>query len=216
MLERLADWCYRRRWQTVGIWVLGLVVVVGLSGAFGGDFNADFSAPSSDSTTAFDLLDARFPAQGGNSIDIVYKAKTSVTDPAVQQRVGALVAAVKKSPLVDNVTPSQGVSQGPTIGALSVQLKDNGKRADFDRPGVLAIVDAIRAANVPSQAVCSKPGATACELQVEAGGQVVSETESANFGSSGIGFLAAVVILLIAFGSLLAVGLPILTAVLGL
>jgi RND superfamily putative drug exporter len=216
MLERLADWCYRRRWQTVGMWVLGLVLAIGLSSAFGGDFNADFSAPSSDSTTAFDLLDARFPAQGGNSIDVVYKAKTSVTDPAVQQRVGALVAAVEKSPLVDNVTPSQGRSQDPTIGALSVQLKDNGKRGDFDRAGVLALVDTIRAANVPSQAVCSKPGATACELQVEAGGQVVSETESANFGSSGIGFLAAVLILLIAFGSLLAVGLPILTAVLGL
>ena len=44
MLERLADWCYRRRWQTVGLWVLGLVLAIGLSGAFGGDFNADFSA----------------------------------------------------------------------------------------------------------------------------------------------------------------------------
>src|SRR3954463_2186271 len=111
MLERLADWCYRHRRRVVLLWLAALVVSIGLASAFGGDFNADFSAPSSDSTTAFDLLDARFPAQGGNSIDIVYKAKTAVTDPAVQQRVGALIAAVQKSPLVDNVTPSQGRSQ---------------------------------------------------------------------------------------------------------
>src|SRR4029079_11986025 len=111
MLERLADWCYRRRWQTVGIWVLGLVLASGLSGAFGGDFNADFSAPKSDSTSAFDLLDERFPAQGGNSIDVVYKSKAPVTDPAVTQRIAALQAAIKKNALVDNIAPSRAPSK---------------------------------------------------------------------------------------------------------
>ncbi|MEA3055613.1 MAG: putative drug exporter of the superfamily [Actinomycetota bacterium] len=203
MLERLADWCYRRRWQTLGLWVLGLVLSLVLAGAFGGDFNADFSAPSSDSTTAFELLDARFPAQGGNTIDVVYKADATTANPAVQQQIAALEAKLKAQRLVDSVTPNPAPSQDPKIGALVVQLQDNGSRGDFDRARILSIVDVIRAANAPG-------------LQVEAGGQVVAQTESADFGSSGLGFLAAILILLVAFGSLIAVGLPIATAVLGL
>src|SRR4051812_36571372 len=125
MLVRLADWCYRRRWQTVGLWVLALVVSLGLSGAFGGDFNADFSAPASDSTTAFDLLHDRFPAQGGNTIDVVFKtdAKGGATDPAVQSKIDALTAKLKTHPLVSSVAPNPAPSQNPAIGALVVQLK---------------------------------------------------------------------------------------------
>ena len=197
MLERLADWCYRRRWQTVGLWVLALILSIVLSGAFGGDFNADFSAPSSDSTTAFDLLDERFPAQGGNTIDVVYKAKTPTTDPAVQQQITVLTGKLLDTPLVDSVAQNPAPSQDPTIGALVVQLDDTGSRGDFDRARILKIVDVIRAANVPSQDACST-GAGACALQVEAGGQVVAQTESADFGSSAIGFLGAIFILLIA------------------
>ncbi|MEA3019793.1 MAG: putative drug exporter of the superfamily [Actinomycetota bacterium] len=215
MLERLADWCYRRRWQTVGLWVIALVLSIGLSGAIGGDFHADFSAPKTDSTAAFKLLDARFPAQGGHTIDVVYKAKTSAADPSVKQQIDALVAKVKTLPLVDNVTPSQAPSQNPAIGALSIQLVDTGTRGDPDKTSVLAIVDVIRAANVPSQKVCAA-GSAACTLQVEAGGQAVAQTEGASFGSSGLGFIAAIIILLVAFGSLLAAGLPILSAFLGL
>src|SRR4051794_17492416 len=203
MLERLADWCYRRRWQTVGLWVLTLVLSIVLSGAFGGDFNTDFSAPSSDSTTAFDLLDARFPAQGGNTIDVVYKASTAAADPAVQQQIAALTTKLEANALVSSVATNPAPSQDPAIGALVVQLKDAGERNNFDRDAVIKLVDVVRAANAPG-------------LQVEAGGQVVAETESADFGSSGLGFLAAIIILLVAFGSLLAVGLPIATAILGL
>src|SRR4051812_2948370 len=113
MLERLADWCYRRRWQTLGLWVLGLILSLVLAGAFGGDFNADFSAPSSDSTTAFKLLDARFPAQGGNTIDVVYKADATTANPAVQQQIAALEAKLKAQQLVDSVTPNPAPSQDP-------------------------------------------------------------------------------------------------------
>jgi RND superfamily putative drug exporter len=187
----------------VGLWVLALVLSIVLSGAFGGDFNADFSAPSSDSTTAFDLLDARFPAQGGNTIDVVYRADATTADPAVQQQIQALSGKLTANSLVESVTPNPAPSQDPKIGALVVQLKDVGARNDFDRDAVIKVVDTIRAANTSG-------------LQVEAGGQVVAETESADFGSSGLGFLAAIIILLVAFGSLIAVGLPIATAVLGL
>jgi RND superfamily putative drug exporter len=203
MLERLADLCYRRRWRVVLIWIALLVIVSGLAGAIGGEFNTDFSAPSSDSTSAFDLLDQRFPAQGGNTIDVVFKSKTPTTDPAVQQQIAALSAAIAKDPLVDSVAPTPAPSQDPTISSLAVQLNDNDSRNDFDIAGVRRLVSTIRSANTST-------------LQVEAGGQIVAETEQGDFGSSGLGFLAAIVILLIAFGSLLAVGMPILTAVFGL
>ena len=203
MLERLADWCYHRRWRVVLLWLGGLVVASVLAGVFGGDFNQDFSAPSSDSTTAFDLLDARFPAQGGNTIDLVYRAKAGAADPGVQARIDALAKQIAQDPLVDSVAKVPAPSQDPTIGAYTVQIVNKGDRNDFDIPGIKRLVKTIRAASAP-------------DLQVEAGGQVVMETEQGSFGSSGIGFLAAILILLFAFGSLIAVGLPILTAVLGL
>src|SRR4051812_2599980 len=203
MLERLAAWCYTRRWQTVGLWVLLLVVTLALSSAFGGEFNTDFSAPKSDSTSAFDILDARFPAQGGNTIDVVYKADAGAADPQVQAAMTALGDKLKADPLVENVSPNPAPSQDPSIGALVVQLTDVKDRNDFDIEAIRHIVTVIQAAGTDG-------------LQVEAGGQVVAQTEGAEFGSSGVGFLAAIIILLVAFGSLLAAGLPLLTAILGI
>src|SRR3954470_53437 len=114
MLERLADWCYRRRRRVVLLWLAALVVSIGLASAFGGDFNQDFSAPSSDSTTAFDLLDERFPAQGGNSIDLVYRSDAGAADPGVQARIDALAKQVAADPLVDSIDKVPAPSLDPT------------------------------------------------------------------------------------------------------
>src|SRR4051812_9798347 len=167
MLERVADWSYRRRRRVVLLWLAALVVSIGLASAFGGEFNQDFSAPSSDSTTAFDLLDARFPAQGGNTIDLVYRADAGTTDPGVQARIKALTDEIAGDPLVDNVTVVPAPSLDPTIGAYTIQLVNTGDRADDDVTGVKRIVATIHAAEGDG-------------LQVEAGGQVVAETEQGN------------------------------------
>jgi RND superfamily putative drug exporter len=202
MLERLADVCYRRRWRVVLLWFVGLIAVTGLSGAFGGEFRMDFTSNGSESADAFELLEDRFPARAGDTIDVVYKGDPA--NPETQPRVDALIAGIEAAApdFVESVTPRPG-SQRPDIGSLEVQtavIEDNEVPADE----IEAIVDVVEAANVPGA------------FQVEAGGDMVMFTEEQEFGNSAIGLIAAVVILLVAFGSVIAAGLPILIAVLGL
>src|SRR3954451_8380478 len=128
MLERLADWCYRRRRRVVLLWLAALVVSIGLASAFGGEFNQDFSAPSSDSTTAFDLLDARFPAQRGNTIDLVYRADAGSADPGVQARIKALSDKGAADPLVHTVAVVPAPARAPAIDAYTIQLVNAGVR----------------------------------------------------------------------------------------
>ena len=209
MLERLADVCYRRRWRVVAAWIVLLFATLALSGAFGGEFRMDFTSDGSESGEAFELLEERFPARAGDTISAVYRGDPN--DPATAERVAALTMQIEAAApdFVESVTPRPG-SQEPTIGALEVQtavIEDN----EVPTEEVEAIVDVIEAANVPAGCV-----GAACEFQVEAGGDMVMFTEEQEFGNSAIGLLAAVIILLIAFGSVIAAGLPILIAVLGL
>jgi len=209
VLERLADFCYRRRWRVVALWVVGLIGTLVLSGAFGGEFRMDFTNDGSESGEAFELLEERFPARAGDTIYAVYRGDPA--DPATAERVAALTAGLESAApdFVEAVAPRPG-SQRPDIGVLEVQtaiIEDN----EVPTAEVEAIVDVIKAANVPEGCV-----GDACQFQAEAGGEMVMFTEEQEFGNSAIGLIMAVVILLVAFGSVIAAGLPILIAVLGL
>jgi len=213
MLERLADVCYRRRWRIVLLWVVGLVVVSGLSQSVGGDFRADFTQKGSESAEAFDILEDRFPARAGDTIDVVYRGDPN--DPETIQRVAALIEDLEAAApdLIESITPRPG-SQAPDIQSLEVQLRALGASGDpsnYDVEDIRAVVDTVEAANVPAGCAPSE-----CAFQVEAGGDIIMFVEEPEFGSEFIGFIAAIVILLVAFGSVIAAGLPILIAVLGL
>ncbi|HEX4904626.1 MAG TPA: MMPL family transporter [Acidimicrobiales bacterium] len=204
MLERLADVCYRRRWRVLLAWIALLFLTLGANSAFGGDFRMDFGEGNSESNDAFDILEERFPARAGNTLDVVYRADAGPDDPATQQRVAKLIADIEAAApdLVESVTPRPG-SQVPEIGSLEVQtvLLDDQDEMPVDE--VKAIVDVVEEANAEG-------------FQVEAGGEMVMFTEEQEFGSQGLGLLAAIVILLVAFGSVISAGLPITIAVLGL
>ena len=83
-LGRLADLTYRHRLLTVVAWVAALGLAVVLAGAVGGEFKADYSAPGSDSSAAQQLLEDEFPAQSGDTVDVVVRSDRPVTDPAVK------------------------------------------------------------------------------------------------------------------------------------
>jgi RND superfamily putative drug exporter len=204
MLVRLAEACYSHRWRTLGVWILILIAAIGLSSQYSGEWRADFSENDSESGKAFEILEERFPARSGASIDVVYKADAGTDDPAVQAQVDQLAADIEAAApdLVESVEPRPG-SRVETIGALEVQLIDVQAMDDVPTEDIQAIVDVVEAANAPG-------------FQVEAGGQIVMFIEEPEFGNSGLGFLAAIVILLVAFGSVIAAGLPILVAVLGI
>src|SRR4051812_21380746 len=82
-LGRVAGAAYRHRGRVVLAWLGALVIAAALSSVLGGQFRADYSAPGSDSKAAQQLLESRFPAQSGDTVDVVVHSDAAVTSPAV-------------------------------------------------------------------------------------------------------------------------------------
>jgi RND superfamily putative drug exporter len=192
----------------VGIWILALVGIGILGNVAGGDYSSDFSLPGTESQRVFDLLEHRFPARSGDTADVVFKADSVVNDPAVKQRVEALLSQIGTLPHVVAVGEPYATQGGPAIS----------------RDGHVAFAEIqfdVKAGDVPKEVVDRLEAlgdrADGDGLQIEFGGNVIqfSEFESPG-GAEFVGLLAAIVILLITFGSLLAMGLPIMTALFGI
>jgi RND superfamily putative drug exporter len=206
VLQRLAAWCYRRRRRVLLLWLAGLVSVSVISGAFGNAFAQSFSLPGTESQRAADLLAARFPARAGDEGQIVFSAPAGVRDPAVQARMDALFAEIARVPGVTSVaspyagTGAQQVAKDGTVAYATVQF-------------------AKRAFAVPQSAKDSirhlAERANGGGLRVELGGRMFQDQPGLG-PTELVGILAAVIILLVVFGSVLAMGLPIVTALFGI
>lgn len=205
-LGRLARRCYRRRGAVLLTWLLGLGLVLGLSAAFGGEKVNGASLPGADSQDAQTLLEDRFPAQAGDRIDVVVRADDVASDQ-VQARVGALLAELESMPHVAEVadpyaTPGAIAADGRTLVARMYLDVANPN----DMP-VAATEDLLAAAY----------DAEGDGLEVALTGSAVKLVEAPEPGSTEIvGLLAAALILLITFGSLVAAGLPLAVAIAGL
>ncbi|MEP7054018.1 MAG: MMPL family transporter [Actinomycetota bacterium] len=207
MLVRLADWCYRKRRLVVVLWIAALVASFGLSSAFGGAFRADYMAPGSESKAALDLLKDKFPQKAGDTLQVVFKADGGVASAPVKARIDAILADIAKSKHVVGITSPfspEGVRQIAPGGAVAYADVDLDRiNTDFTPAEAKALVLPIL-----------KKGNTS--LQVEAGGAVAGMAQAPKIGSEGIGFIAAALILLITFGSVVAMGLPMMTALFGI
>jgi RND superfamily putative drug exporter len=205
-LGRLARVAFRRRGRVVLAWVAALVVAMGLSAAFAGEFTADYSAPGSDSQQAQNLLEDRFPAVAGDTVDVVVRTDAAATDPAVQTDVTALLDELAALPHVASVEDPYRTS-----GAISPdgQTLVAHLRLDVTNPVDMPIEDAERLLDTADTA--ERPG-----LEVALGGQSIQFAEQGVVGSETIGIVAAAAILLLTFGTVVAAGLPILVAVMGL
>ena len=206
-MERLAGWCYDHRRRVVLLWIAALVGSGILGGAFGGKYATDFSAPDFESQKAYDLLREKFPDAAGDSAQLVVKS-----DSGVQEDRARIEALFAKLATVDKV---KGVQNPFTDPAAQRQISRDGKVLFSDvtftaRAFTLLAPDIKKMADVTRAE--SKDG-----LQVELGGIVVQgatqETPGAEFG---IGILLAILVLLVVFGSVLAMGLPLLTAIFGI
>ena len=207
---KLARWSTSHRKYVVIGWIVLLLVVNALAQSAGTEYSNNFTLPNSDAQRAADLLEHSFPAQAGDRDTIVYEVKSgTVEDPSVRARMSAMFAKVAKLPHVAAViSPYAGASAGKSVSA-------NGKIAFAtvvfnEKANLLPKVAPERVVNVARAA--ERPG-----LQVALGGQAIEATEQAGFGlSTAVGLIAAIVVLLLTFGSVLAMGLPIATALLGL
>ncbi len=198
LFERWGGFVTRHKWLVVLAWLAGLAAVMAAMFAFKGTYATKFSVPGTESARAADLLAARFPAQGGANADIVFAADTSISDPAIAQRIGDVLAQAKQLPGISDVPASPTVSTDGKIAFASVQYP---KETDAQTKALVALVD--------------RSGGNG--LRVEAGGRVVEHIERTGLGSTElIGISAAAIILLIAFGSIVAMGVPIVTALFSL
>ncbi len=207
---KLARWTTTHRKYVLIGWVALLLVVNVFAQSAGTSYSNNFTLPNSDAQRASDLLEHSFPAQAGDRDTIVYKVSSgTVRDPAVRARMSAMFAQVSRLPHVTAViSPYAGASAGKAIspsGQIAFATVVFDQKANLlPKSAPERVVQVARAAE--------RPG-----LEVQLGGQAIEATEQAGFGvSTAVGLLAAIVVLLLTFGSLTAMGLPIVTALFGL
>jgi putative drug exporter of the RND superfamily len=205
MLTRLGRACYRRRWLVLVGWAGLLVGLMSLSSAYGGEFVNDFTLPGSESQVAQEVLEAHgFPTHAGESGQVVFAAD-DVNDRAVHDGIRNLFAGLDRALApVDIISPytdagEHFVNDDDTIAFAIIHMGDR-TEDEYDAAAARARA-LVEEADIPG-------------VQVELGGSVFAEPP--DFSSETYGFLAAMVVLLIAFGSVLAMGLPLLTAACGI
>src|ERR1700722_14719406 len=205
----LARWCIRHRRWVIGGWGSVAVIAARIASARGRQYATDFSLPGTEAQHVTDLLNSQFKAQSGDIDTIVFHTSNGTVDsPAVRAKIEPLLTQVKSMPHVDSV-----ISPYSPAGRVAVSRDrrtafatiNYDKRANLlpDKTGQ-PVLDAINKIHVPG-------------LQLAAGGQVIENAEGFNIGpATAVGVIAAMLILLLTFGSLIAAGMPLITAGLGL
>ncbi|MEV6553801.1 MMPL family transporter [Streptomyces sp. NPDC051597] len=206
-LYRLGRFAFRRRRYVALVWV-ALLFLAGFGAASASTPSASsFSMPGTEAQKAFDLLEERFPggSADGATARIVFKAPAgkSMNDPAGKAEVNKVVAELPKgSKQVASVTDpyqANAVSKDGSTAYISVKYKVNG----------MALEDSDREALEDSGKAAQKAG-----LTVEIGGDALQAKPETGSGEI-IGVVIAGIVLMITFGSLIAAGLPLITAIIG-
>jgi RND superfamily putative drug exporter len=208
-MARLAQWCFRHRLVTVLIWVLAVLGIFLAERAVGTAYSTDFSLPGTESTRALDLLGRALPGQAGESATIVWHVETgSVRDQHVRQPVSDALAMVSKAPAVVSVAsaydPGGAAKISPDGRTAFATVSFTGQGEELKNRDIQHVIDLAE-------------GARRDDVQVELGGSPIQRVNQISTSVSElVGILAAAVVLLIAFGSILAMLLPLVTALLSL
>jgi RND superfamily putative drug exporter len=207
-MRRFATWTTGHRKTVILSWIVALFGIGAIASSAGSEFTEEFNLPSSDSVEALHLLEDRFPQQAGESATIVFKAPGGVSTEPVQGKMESVFAKVAKFPHVSEVKSpyaegSGAVSADGKIAYATVQFDVTNDKVDKAKT---------------REIIATAQAAAGDSLQVELGGQLIQEATQEEGGSSSfaIGLAAAVVVLLLTFGSAVAMGLPILTALFAL
>ena len=211
MLYRLGHWAFGARLRVLLTWV-AIVAAVGIgAGLFSTGTNNTFSIPGTESGTALDSLNHTFPQVSGTSARLVVVAPTGTTvrDAAIEGPVESAIAQLKTTSQVAAVTDpfgsqvTGGVSTDGSAAVVTVQMQGaTGAITDATRSALLDAEATLRAA-LPA-------GSTAIF-----GGDLFSITLPTVSSTEGLGVLVALVVLIVTFGSFIAAGMPLVTALLG-
>ncbi|WP_435187243.1 MMPL family transporter [Streptomyces sp. bgisy126] len=206
-LYKLGRSAFRRRRLVALLWV-ALLALAGVGAATApAATSSSFSIPGTEAQRAFDLLEERFPGAGadGATARVVFKAPEGqkVTDPAHKAVVEETVAALKSGSdqIVSVADPytARAVSQDASTAYVSVAYKVN----------AMELTDATREALKEAGHQAQGKG-----LTVEVGGDALQTMPETGAGEI-VGVVIAGIVLVVTFGSLVAAGLPLLTAIIG-
>jgi putative drug exporter of the RND superfamily len=211
VLYRVARFCVAHRVAVLAVWIVSAAALVAVSHQLGDRTSDDLSLPGTGSQRATDALDDSFPVQANGTSPIVLHAPggAKLTDSKYADPVKQAAEAVEKAPHVASVVSpltSQGasaLSKNQETGYLSVGLDES--------PGDLSVED--------TQAIidAAKGPAEAAGLEVQTGGQLGQKvSQPATESSELVGIVAAMVILTFTFGTVAAMLVPIVTAVIAL
>ncbi|HEU4906746.1 MAG TPA: MMPL family transporter [Solirubrobacterales bacterium] len=198
-LARLADIAYRRRGRMVLAWVVAAVVIIGLGSSFAGEYEADYNTPGSESKAASELTEEAFGGYSGQEVYVVWKDPDGAQSPAAQRRVDAFLDEATRIEHIESPTPTR-VSRDGTIATTTLPLTVPGwEVAKEDGEALVAAAEAN-----------SGDG-----LEIKLGGDPIYRAQEGETPET-YGLIGAAIVLLIAFGSLVAAGLPLAIALVGL
>lgn len=203
MYRSLARWTFEHARVVIVAWLVALVGMNALAGAVGAAFSSEFSTPTSESTRGFDVVQTYFPGAGsvaGGSI--VFASDNGVDRPEVRSAVAELLAQVDQLDGVAVVSPF-----GP-MGANQISADGTVAFAQLNLEG---IIDQSKSAAMGNEMRTMLPELDGVTFEV--GGAVFTEFQPPK--SEFIGLAFAIVILIVAFGSVLSMGLPVGVALAG-
>ncbi len=206
LFDRWPRFAARHPWRVLAGAAIVVAGLITANVAAGGSFVDEFSIPGTESQQAFDVLLERFPQQSGDVATAVVHSNTDINSPARQEQVQELITGFGELPGVASVASPYDVpgsiSQDGTIARFDVRYAEPAFQVEVKH--IEELFD-------------FRAEVSTDDLTVELGGPVAVVGEIEPPGESElIGFAAAIVILLVAFGSVVAMGLPILTALMGL
>jgi RND superfamily putative drug exporter len=197
-LARLADIAYRRRGRMVLAWIVAAILIIGVGSSLAGEYSADYDTPGSDSKAARDITE-RFDGYSGQEVYVVWKDDAGADTPAVQERVNAFFAEAEQVNDIGEHTAIR-ISENGTIGSSTLPLKVPGW--EVEKEDGEKLIDAAE-------------GNSGDGLEIKLGGDPIYQAQEAG-SPEGYGLLGGAIVLLIAFGSVVAAGLPLAIALIGL
>ena len=203
VFERLAAFSYRRRGGALLLWIVVVAGITGASMSVGSAYHNDFSLPGTDSQAAQSVLERHGSAQADATLQVVVRDAEGVRGTEVRARVEGLLDKVDGLPGVTDVrSPYEdgaAVSRDGRVGYATVTL--DGAAENVPREDVVKIIETVR--NAQGDGLTAAVGGDAARGAEEGGGGA----------AEGAGMLGALVILVFLFGSVVAAGLPVVTAV---
>jgi RND superfamily putative drug exporter len=206
VLGRVAGHCYDHRRRVLVLWLLAIVGITVVAQVVGTHFQNKFTSGNTESQQAANLLSAKFPSQAGDFGQVVFHTSTPIADnrAAIESVVSGLRPLAHVSGVISPFSAAGAHQISPHANIAYAVVQFDEQTANLPPSAVKAVIAKAEAA--------AHPG-----FQVALGGYPISSVQKISPGASeGIGITAAMIIMLLAFGSVVAMGLPIITALFGL